>query len=179
MCSYDFLKSLATYQQRRNYSPTISIAPSTLTLISFLEEPPPQVPPPFLPLPRCYQEHGVSSMWGRKAVRHQRLEKLLELPLEGSKAPKAPASGSRAFESSYRTRDDDRIKELSPHKDVYMYRGDQGFCSEECRQDQILLDERTEAEASARGTMKPPLRRPAAANKVQESDRRRRIVAAA
>ncbi|URE00544.1 PPR repeat [Musa troglodytarum] len=70
-------------------------------------------------------------------------------------------------------------KELSPHKDVYMYRGDQGFCSEECRQDQILLDERTEAEASARGTMKPPLRRPAAANKVQESDRRRRIVAAA
>ncbi|URE00542.1 PPR repeat, partial [Musa troglodytarum] len=67
-------------------------------------------------------------------------------------------------------------KELSPHKDVYMYRGDQGFCSEECRQDQILLDERTEAEASARGTMKPPLRRPAAANKVQESDRRRRIL---
>ncbi|URE00537.1 PPR repeat [Musa troglodytarum] len=87
----------------------VSIAPSTLTLISFLEEPPPQVPPPFLPLPRCYQEHGVSSMWGRKAVRHQRLEKLLELPLEGSKAPKAPASGSRAFESSYRTRDDDRM----------------------------------------------------------------------
>ncbi|URE00541.1 PPR repeat [Musa troglodytarum] len=62
---------------------------------------------------------------------------------------------------------------------VISRRGDQGFCSEECRQDQILLDERTEAEASARGTMKPPLRRPAAANKVQESDRRRRIVAAA
>ncbi|RRT68358.1 hypothetical protein B296_00036085 [Ensete ventricosum] len=70
-------------------------------------------------------------------------------------------------------------KELSPHKDVYMYRGDQGFCSEECRRDQILLDERTEAEASARGRMKPPLRRPTAANKVQESDRRRRIVAVA
>ncbi|RWW44658.1 hypothetical protein BHE74_00049556 [Ensete ventricosum] len=63
-------------------------------------------------------------------------------------------------------------KELSPHKDVYMY-------SEECRRDQILLDERTEAEASARGRMKPPLRRPTAANKVQESDRRRRIVAVA
>ncbi|CAD5171831.1 unnamed protein product [Musa acuminata subsp. malaccensis] len=72
-------------------------------------------------------------------------------------------------------------KELSPHKDVYMYRGDQGFCSEECRRDQILLDERTEAEASAIGRMKPPLRPPAAAaaNKVQESNRRRRIVAVA
>lgn len=62
---------------------------------------------------------------------------------------------------------------------VISRRGDQGFCSEECRRDQILLDERTEAEASARGRMKPPLRPPAAANKVQESDRRRRIVAVA
>lgn len=64
---------------------------------------------------------------------------------------------------------------------VISRRGDQGFCSEECRRDQILLDERAEAEASARGRMKPPLRPPAAAaaNKVQESDRRRRIVAVA
>uniref|UniRef100_A0ACD5Y111 Uncharacterized protein n=1 Tax=Avena sativa TaxID=4498 RepID=A0ACD5Y111_AVESA len=35
-------------------------------------------------------------------------------------------------------------RELSPNKDVYMYRGDQGFCSEECRGQQILVDEARE-----------------------------------
>ncbi|GJN16076.1 hypothetical protein PR202_gb03026 [Eleusine coracana subsp. coracana] len=39
--------------------------------------------------------------------------------------------------------------ELSPNKDVYMYRGDQGFCSEECRWQQILLDEARERDAAA------------------------------
>ncbi|VAI32574.1 FCS-Like Zinc finger 17-like [Triticum dicoccoides] len=38
-------------------------------------------------------------------------------------------------------------RELSPDKDVYMYRGDQGFCSEECRGQQILSDEAREHEA--------------------------------
>uniref|UniRef100_A0ACD5YG18 Uncharacterized protein n=1 Tax=Avena sativa TaxID=4498 RepID=A0ACD5YG18_AVESA len=38
-------------------------------------------------------------------------------------------------------------RELSPDKDVYMYRGDQGFCSEECRWQQILSDEAREHEA--------------------------------
>uniref|UniRef100_A0A453KVJ5 FLZ-type domain-containing protein n=1 Tax=Aegilops tauschii subsp. strangulata TaxID=200361 RepID=A0A453KVJ5_AEGTS len=38
-------------------------------------------------------------------------------------------------------------RELSPDKDVYMYRGDQGFCSEECRRQQILSDEAREHEA--------------------------------
>ncbi|KAG6469214.1 hypothetical protein ZIOFF_073919 [Zingiber officinale] len=42
--------------------------------------------------------------------------------------------------------------EVSPHEDVYMYsesRGDQGFCSEECRGHQILIDERKEMEVSS------------------------------
>ncbi|KAJ1289792.1 hypothetical protein BS78_02G191700 [Paspalum vaginatum] len=38
-------------------------------------------------------------------------------------------------------------RELSPNKDVYMYRGDQGFCSEECRWQQMLADEAREHEA--------------------------------
>ncbi|KAF8695359.1 hypothetical protein HU200_037589 [Digitaria exilis] len=38
-------------------------------------------------------------------------------------------------------------RELSPDKDVYMYRGDQGFCSEECRWQQMLNDEAREHEA--------------------------------
>ncbi|KAI3773262.1 hypothetical protein L1987_47787 [Smallanthus sonchifolius] len=32
-------------------------------------------------------------------------------------------------------------KHLSFNKDVYMYRGDQGFCSEECRSRQIYIDD--------------------------------------
>ncbi|XP_052164270.1 uncharacterized protein LOC127781363 [Oryza glaberrima] len=39
-------------------------------------------------------------------------------------------------------------RELSPTKDVYMYRGDQGFCSEECRWQQIAVDEAREREAA-------------------------------
>ncbi|KAL6645951.1 hypothetical protein ACP70R_017559 [Stipagrostis hirtigluma subsp. patula] len=42
-------------------------------------------------------------------------------------------------------------RELSHDKDVYMYRGDQGFCSEECRWQQILVDEAREREAAAGG----------------------------
>ncbi|GJM98730.1 hypothetical protein PR202_ga15762 [Eleusine coracana subsp. coracana] len=38
-------------------------------------------------------------------------------------------------------------RELSPDKDVYMYRGDEGFCSEECRRQQILRDEARERDA--------------------------------
>ncbi|KAG8056847.1 hypothetical protein GUJ93_ZPchr0002g23915 [Zizania palustris] len=38
-------------------------------------------------------------------------------------------------------------RQLSPDKDVYMYRGDQGFCSEECRRRQIMNDEAKEHEA--------------------------------
>ncbi|KAK7275510.1 hypothetical protein RIF29_16629 [Crotalaria pallida] len=41
-------------------------------------------------------------------------------------------------------------KQLSPNKDIYMYRGDQGFCSVECRNRQIVLDEMRELESSTK-----------------------------
>ncbi|KAK7294521.1 hypothetical protein RJT34_17410 [Clitoria ternatea] len=41
-------------------------------------------------------------------------------------------------------------KQLSPNKDIYMYRGDQGFCSIECRNRQIVLDEMRELENSTK-----------------------------
>ncbi|KAI4355367.1 hypothetical protein L6164_004148 [Bauhinia variegata] len=41
-------------------------------------------------------------------------------------------------------------KKLSPEKDIYMYRGDQGFCSIECRNRQIMLDEMRELESSTK-----------------------------
>lgn len=43
-------------------------------------------------------------------------------------------------------------RDLSPSKDVYMYRGDQGFCSEECRSEQILVDEARERQAAVAGS---------------------------
>ncbi|KAJ6427177.1 hypothetical protein OIU84_022727 [Salix udensis] len=45
-------------------------------------------------------------------------------------------------------------KMLSPDKDIFMYRGDQGFCSVECRNRQIVLDEMKEVESSTRGRLK-------------------------
>lgn len=39
---------------------------------------------------------------------------------------------------------------LSSNNDVYMYRGDQGFCSTECRSRQMTLDEIREVEASTK-----------------------------
>ncbi|RZC91609.1 hypothetical protein C5167_027675 [Papaver somniferum] len=41
-------------------------------------------------------------------------------------------------------------KKLSPEKNVYMYMGDQGFCSEACRSRQIVKDEMREIEASTK-----------------------------
>ncbi|KAJ4717689.1 Protein of unknown function (DUF581) [Melia azedarach] len=41
-------------------------------------------------------------------------------------------------------------KKLSLDKEVYMYRGDQGFCSIECRDRQIVVDEMRELENSTK-----------------------------
>ncbi|KAK0598810.1 hypothetical protein LWI29_038182 [Acer saccharum] len=41
-------------------------------------------------------------------------------------------------------------KNLSLDKDVYMYRGDQGFCSIECRNRQIVMDDMRELESSTK-----------------------------
>ncbi|KAL4291149.1 hypothetical protein GQ457_14G007600 [Hibiscus cannabinus] len=45
-------------------------------------------------------------------------------------------------------------KELSLDKEVYMYRGDQGFCSRDCRERQIVLDEMREFELSTKRMLK-------------------------
>ncbi|XP_030535894.1 FCS-Like Zinc finger 17-like [Rhodamnia argentea] len=47
-------------------------------------------------------------------------------------------------------------KKLSPRKDIYMYRGDQGFCSVECRDRQIVIDEMREMEMVARASSAAP-----------------------
>ncbi|KAM0001199.1 putative Zf-FLZ domain, FCS-Like Zinc finger [Helianthus debilis subsp. tardiflorus] len=41
-------------------------------------------------------------------------------------------------------------KHLPLNKEVYMYRGDQGFCSEECRSRQIYIDDVAQLEISTK-----------------------------
>ncbi|XP_058079446.1 FCS-Like Zinc finger 17-like [Magnolia sinica] len=71
-------------------------------------------------------------------------------------------------------------RKLSPDKDVYMYRGDQGFCSVECRCRQIFLDEMEEREnfMKSKAAMLPPRCR-RRGDRIQPSDRRKGIPAMA
>ncbi|XP_072973406.1 FCS-Like Zinc finger 17-like [Typha angustifolia] len=69
-------------------------------------------------------------------------------------------------------------KELNSQKDIYMYRGDQGFCSEECRRRQISLDERQELEASKRELRHVSYHRHAR-SKARQVDRPAKMVIAA
>ncbi|XP_057981940.1 FCS-Like Zinc finger 15-like [Malania oleifera] len=57
--------------------------------------------------------------------------------------PLAPAAADSCFLTSCFLCN----KKLSPDKDIYMYRGDQGFCSAECRSRQIVVDEMKEIES--------------------------------
>ncbi|XP_010244526.1 PREDICTED: protein MARD1-like [Nelumbo nucifera] len=69
-------------------------------------------------------------------------------------------------------------KQLSPMKDVYMYRGDECFCSEECRCRQIFLDEMREIKASTK-EMLPSSWHCGTSGQPQKSSRRRRNLAVA
>ncbi|XP_020576121.1 uncharacterized protein LOC110021806 [Phalaenopsis equestris] len=69
-------------------------------------------------------------------------------------------------------------KELSLQQEVYMYRGDQGFCSVECRNRQILEDERIEFNASTRSRFRVPNGHHMG-SKIQDSGGRTKITASA
>nr|XP_018674794.1 PREDICTED: uncharacterized protein LOC108951473 [Musa acuminata subsp. malaccensis] len=66
-------------------------------------------------------------------------------------------------------------RELSLSKDVYMYRGDLGFCSKECRSRQILQEERREFEMAARTRLREPQHRLRASARIRDQDRNSRI----
>ncbi|PKA47079.1 hypothetical protein AXF42_Ash011753 [Apostasia shenzhenica] len=70
-------------------------------------------------------------------------------------------------------------KELSLQKEVYMYRGDQGFCSVKCRQKQMVADERRENVASKRSQRFPAASRRNGGSQVKESNPRAKISLAA
>ncbi|KAK4769128.1 hypothetical protein SAY86_027278 [Trapa natans] len=45
-------------------------------------------------------------------------------------------------------------KPLGNNRDIFMYRGDTAFCSEECRQEQIVMDEAKEKKISLSSSLK-------------------------
>ncbi|KAL3723548.1 hypothetical protein ACJRO7_035683 [Eucalyptus globulus] len=47
-------------------------------------------------------------------------------------------------------------KKLRPDQDIYMYRGDEGYCSVECRDRRIMMDEMKELEASTKRMVSSP-----------------------
>ncbi|CAM8883297.1 unnamed protein product [Rhodiola kirilowii] len=47
-------------------------------------------------------------------------------------------------------------KSIGDHMDIFMYRGDTPFCSEECRQEQIDIDEAREKKLKMSSAMKSP-----------------------
>ncbi|WJX94845.1 hypothetical protein P8452_76221 [Trifolium repens] len=65
-------------------------------------------------------------------------------------------------------------KSLGDNKDIFMYRGDTPFCSEECRQEQIEIDELKEKNMNLSSSMKAlrikEQRKSNSTNKVQGQD---------
>ncbi|CAJ2645929.1 hypothetical protein L195_g015530 [Trifolium pratense] len=73
-------------------------------------------------------------------------------------------------------------KPLGNNKDIFMYRGDTPFCSEECRQEQIEIDEAKEKNrniSSSIALRKKEQRKSSSPNKAQDYSFRTGTVAAA
>ncbi|OEL19624.1 hypothetical protein BAE44_0019356 [Dichanthelium oligosanthes] len=79
---------------------------------------------------------------------HDRHAHAATIVLKQMVRPRAAASSRHAVSCSFLKACSLCRRDLSPTKDVYMYRGDQGFCSEECRWQQILVDEGRERQAA-------------------------------
>ncbi|KAK1385628.1 FLZ-type domain-containing protein [Heracleum sosnowskyi] len=58
--------------------------------------------------------------------------------------PASPSSRSSFCRSSFLDQCFLCKRRLLPSRDIFMYRGDRAFCSEECRCTQIFMDEQTE-----------------------------------
>nr|KYP51468.1 hypothetical protein KK1_026626 [Cajanus cajan] len=74
-------------------------------------------------------------------------------------------------------------KPLGDNRDIFMYRGDTPFCSEECRQEQIEIDEAKEKKRNLSSSMKAlrkkEQRKSSSPNKSQDYSFRTGAVAAA
>ncbi|KAI4327217.1 hypothetical protein L6164_019705 [Bauhinia variegata] len=74
-------------------------------------------------------------------------------------------------------------KPLGDNRDIFMYRGDTPFCSKECRQEQIEIDEAEEKNRNLSSSMKAlrekEQRESSSPNKTQDYSYRRGTIAAA
>ncbi|XP_042397271.1 FCS-Like Zinc finger 1-like isoform X1 [Zingiber officinale] len=67
---------------------------------------------------------------------------------------------------------------LAGNRDIFMYRGDLPFCSKECRQEQIEMDERKEIRVK-RKIVRRPSSQPVESNRGESPPKPRKTVAAA
>uniref|UniRef100_A0A7N0VI38 FLZ-type domain-containing protein n=1 Tax=Kalanchoe fedtschenkoi TaxID=63787 RepID=A0A7N0VI38_KALFE len=70
-------------------------------------------------------------------------------------------------------------KSLARDKDIFMYRGDTPFCSEECRQEQIDMDEAKEKHRNLSSSMRAGLSKNSNPNKSESYSLRTGTIAAA
>uniref|UniRef100_A0A7N0VLF5 FLZ-type domain-containing protein n=1 Tax=Kalanchoe fedtschenkoi TaxID=63787 RepID=A0A7N0VLF5_KALFE len=70
-------------------------------------------------------------------------------------------------------------KSLAGDQDIFMYRGDTPFCSEECRQEQIDMDEAKEKHRSLSSSMRAGLQNKSNSNKSENYSFRPGTIAAA
>ncbi|KAL5064203.1 hypothetical protein RYX36_025940 [Vicia faba] len=87
----------------------------------------------------------------------------------------SPRSGGRFYDARFEDQQPHFLeacslcnKPLGHNKDIFMYRGDTPFCSEECRQEQIEIDEVKEKNMNLSLSMKQ--RKSSSSNKVQGQD---------
>ncbi|CAK8562635.1 unnamed protein product [Lathyrus sativus] len=73
----------------------------------------------------------------------------------------SPRSGGRFYDTRFEDQQPHFLeacslcsKPLGHNKDIFMYRGDTPFCSEECRQEQIEIDEMKEKNMNLASSMK-------------------------
>ncbi|AES94377.1 putative Zf-FLZ domain-containing protein [Medicago truncatula] len=100
----------------------------------------------------------------------------------------SPRSGGRFYDARFEDHQPHFLqscflcKKALGNKDIFMYRGDTPFCSEECRQEQIEIDEAKEKNmniASSMALRKKEQRKSSSPNKAQDYSFRTGTVAAA
>ncbi|XP_044487320.1 FCS-Like Zinc finger 1 [Mangifera indica] len=95
------------------------------------------------------QHHNNYTFFSRP-LSYARKSSFLNLPSSSTSACFSPRSGPRFYDARYEEHQPYFLeacflcKKLLGNRDIYMYRGDTPFCSEECRQEQLDMDEAKE-----------------------------------
>ncbi|XVF10953.1 hypothetical protein REPUB_Repub07fG0227700 [Reevesia pubescens] len=135
-----------------------------------------------------YQTHNSNGFFSRHLCYSRRSSlRNLSSSFSSSSSPRSPARFYDArFEDIHQPHFLDSCflckKPLGGNRDIFMYRGDTPFCSEECRQEQIEIDEAKEKNWNLSTSMKAlrkEQRKSRSPNKAQDYSFRKSTVAAA